>query len=63
MMYNATREVKKVERTRVNLWIPNTILEEVDAYQKKNGIPTRTAAILELLRKGLREEKQREGER
>lgn len=41
------------EKERVEIRMPVTILKEVDKYQKENGIPTRTSAILELLRKGL----------
>jgi len=43
------------EKERVEIRMPKTILEKLEQYQyqKENGIPTRTAAILELLRKGL----------
>ncbi|UJZ87854.1 ribbon-helix-helix domain-containing protein [Heyndrickxia coagulans] len=41
------------EKERVEIRMPKTILEKLKQYQKENGIPTRTAAILELLRKGL----------
>ncbi|UZH06180.1 ribbon-helix-helix domain-containing protein [Heyndrickxia coagulans] len=41
------------EKERVEIHMPKTILEKLKQYQKENGIPTRTAAILELLRKGL----------
>ncbi|MEC5268488.1 ribbon-helix-helix domain-containing protein [Heyndrickxia coagulans] len=41
------------EKERVEIRMPKTILEKLGQYQKENGIPTRTAAILELLRKGL----------
>ncbi|WP_459771491.1 ribbon-helix-helix domain-containing protein [Alkalibacterium sp. s-m-28] len=40
-------------KERVETRMPKIILEKVDAYQKENGLPTRTAAILELIRKGL----------
>ncbi|HDR4569001.1 hypothetical protein J0772_27030 [Bacillus paranthracis] len=33
--------------------MPKSILEKIDQYKDGNGIATRTAAILELLRKGL----------
>lgn len=43
----------KDDKERVEIRMPKTILEKLEQYQKENGIPTRTAAILELLRKGL----------
>ena len=42
------------EKKRVEIRISKVILEKVDAYQKENGLPTRTASILELIRKGLK---------
>ncbi|UZH07682.1 ribbon-helix-helix domain-containing protein [Weizmannia sp. FSL W8-0676] len=39
------------EKERVEIRMPKTILEKLEQYQKENGIPTRKAAILELLRK------------
>ncbi|NNU83147.1 ribbon-helix-helix protein, CopG family [Geobacillus sp. BMUD] len=42
----------KEEKERVEIRMPKMIVEKLEQYQKKNGIPTRTAAILELLRKG-----------
>ncbi|WP_276210552.1 hypothetical protein ABR335_03400 [Heyndrickxia faecalis] len=41
------------EKERVEIRMPKTILEKLEQYQKENWIPTRTGAILELLRKGL----------
>lgn len=41
------------EKERVEIRMPKFILEKIDAYRKKNGLPTRTAAVLELIRKGL----------
>lgn len=41
------------KKERVEIRMPVPILEKVDAYQEEHGISTRTAAILELLRKGL----------
>lgn len=41
------------DKERVEIRMPTAILKRIDKYQKDNGIPTRTAAILELLRKGL----------
>lgn len=43
----------KDDKERVEIRMPKSILEKVDKYQDEHGIPTRTAAILELLRKGL----------
>jgi metal-responsive CopG/Arc/MetJ family transcriptional regulator len=43
----------KEEKERVEIRMPKTILEKLEQYQKENGISTRTATILELLRKGL----------
>ncbi|MED4942966.1 ribbon-helix-helix domain-containing protein, partial [Heyndrickxia coagulans] len=45
--------IMREEKERVEIRMPKTILEKLGQYQKENGIPTRTAAILELLRKGL----------
>ncbi|WP_242224563.1 ribbon-helix-helix domain-containing protein [Bacillus cereus group sp. BfR-BA-01380] len=42
-------------KERVEIRMPKAILEKVDRYKDENAIPTRTAAILELLRKGLKE--------
>ncbi|MCE7794913.1 ribbon-helix-helix domain-containing protein [Salipaludibacillus sp. CUR1] len=41
------------DKERVEIRMPKAILEKVDKYQEENGIPTRTATILELLRKGM----------
>lgn len=43
----------KDNKDRVEIRIPKAIIERLDQYQKDNGIATRTATILELLRKGL----------
>lgn len=43
----------KVDKERVEIRMPKAILEKLDQYQKENGLATRTATILELLRKGL----------
>ncbi|MED4456200.1 hypothetical protein [Metabacillus fastidiosus] len=48
---------KLIDRERVEIRFPVNILEKVDAYQEENMIPTRTAAILELIRKGLENNK------
>lgn len=43
----------KDDKERVEIRMPKAIIEKLDKYQKENGIATRTATILELLRKGL----------
>ena len=44
----------KADKTdRIDLRVPHSILSKIDKYQQDNGIATRTAAILELVRKGL----------
>ncbi|MFD0943793.1 hypothetical protein [Savagea faecisuis] len=43
----------KDDKERVEIRMPKTIIEKLDQYQKENGLSTRTATILELLRKGL----------
>ncbi|RBP59310.1 hypothetical protein DES36_11935 [Alkalibaculum bacchi] len=43
----------KDNKERVEIRMPKVILEKINNYQKENGITTRTAAILELIRKGL----------
>lgn len=42
------------DKERVEIRMPKPILEKVDEYQKENSISTRTATILELLRRGLK---------
>ncbi|WP_301759082.1 hypothetical protein, partial [Bacillus thuringiensis] len=41
------------KKERVEMRIPQSILKKVDEYKEENGISTRTATILELIRKGL----------
>lgn len=45
-----------MELIRVDIRIPNNLLKEVERYQMNNGISTRTAALLELVRMGLEKE-------
>lgn len=45
------------EKERIEIRMPIVIVEKIDTYQKDNGIPTRTAAILELIRLGLSSKK------
>lgn len=42
------------ERERIDMRVPSFLLREVERYQEKNGIATRTAAMMELLRIGLK---------
>ena len=44
---------KKVERKRLDMWMPVDLLKEIDEYQRENMLPSRTAAIIQLIRKGL----------
>ncbi|WP_235612339.1 ribbon-helix-helix domain-containing protein [Metalysinibacillus jejuensis] len=45
--------ILKNNKERVEIRMPKSIIEKLDKYQEENGIATRTATILELLRKGL----------
>lgn len=45
------------DRGRIHMRVPGTLLKQVEKYQKEKGITTRTAAFLELVRKGLEAEK------
>jgi metal-responsive CopG/Arc/MetJ family transcriptional regulator len=42
-----------IEKQIVHLNLPQIMIKEIDEYQIKNGLTTRTNAILELIRKGL----------
>lgn len=42
------------KKERVEIRMPKSLLEKIDKYQKNNSISTRTSAILELLREGLK---------
>lgn len=42
-----------MELTRVDIRMPNNLLKGIENYQMTNGISTRTAAIIELIRMGL----------
>ena len=46
---------KHFEKQRFELRLPVALVNRVDIYQEKNAIPTRTAAMLELLRRALDE--------
>ena len=41
------------KRVRLDMRVPESILEKIKQYQEEEGIATRTTAILELIRKGL----------
>ena len=45
-----------MEKVQKLIRIPKDLVEAVEIYQKKNGIATFKASILELLRKALKEE-------
>ncbi|WP_235612342.1 ribbon-helix-helix domain-containing protein [Metalysinibacillus jejuensis] len=45
--------ILKNNKERVEIRMPKPIIEKLDKYQEENGLSTRTATILELLRKGL----------
>lgn len=45
-----------MEKVQKLIRIPKDLVESVEKYQKKSGIATFTASILELLRKALKEE-------
>ena len=49
--------MSKKDRGRIHMRVPVILLKQVEKYQKEKGITTRTAAFLELVRKGLEAEK------
>jgi metal-responsive CopG/Arc/MetJ family transcriptional regulator len=53
IVYNVNREVIKMDKKRTDMWLPVKLIEKVDEYKEEHGIPSRTAAIIELIRKGL----------
>jgi metal-responsive CopG/Arc/MetJ family transcriptional regulator len=42
-----------MDKKRTDMWLPVKLIEKVDEYKEEHGIPSRTAAIIELIRKGL----------
>ena len=44
----------KIDTQMVHLNIPKNLLKEVEEYQVENGLTTKTSAILELIRNGLK---------
>ena len=45
--------IDKDKNTQVLLTIPKELLEQVEDYQFKNRMPSRSEALRELIRKGL----------
>lgn len=41
---------------QIHVRLSEKVLEEVEKYQEENGITSRNAALLELVRKGLKSE-------
>jgi metal-responsive CopG/Arc/MetJ family transcriptional regulator len=41
------------KRIRIDMRLPESIMKKIEHYQEEEGIATRTATILELIRKGL----------
>lgn len=41
------------KRIRIDMRLPESIIKRIERYQEQEGIATRTATILELIRKGL----------
>lgn len=46
-----------MENQRVDMRVPVKLIKQVEDYQKEQGISSRTAAFLELVRKGLKTRK------
>lgn len=45
---------QKIDGQKVTMVYPKEILKQIDEYAGKNSITTRTTAIIELIRKGLK---------
>ena len=45
--------IDKNKNTQILVTTPNDLKEEIENYQFDNRLPSRTAAIVELIRKGL----------
>ncbi|WP_204166736.1 hypothetical protein [Bacillus sp. CGMCC 1.16541] len=45
--------MKKIPTQRIDIRFPTALLEKVEEYQYEHAISTRTAAMLDLIRKGL----------
>lgn len=52
--------IDKDKNTQILLTIPNELKEKVEDYQFSNRKPSRTAAILELIERGLGSNKEKE---
>lgn len=44
----------KIQTQLVHMNMPENLLKEIEDYQIKNGLTTKTSAILELIRRGLK---------
>lgn len=44
----------KIKTKRIDMRVPENIMEEIEKYQKEQGITNRTSAMLELIRIGLK---------
>jgi len=52
--------IDKSKNTQILVTMPNQLKEEIENYQFDNRLPSRTAAILELIQKGLDHENKKE---
>lgn len=52
--------IDKNINTQILLTMTHTLKEEIEDYQFKNRIPSRTAAIIELIEKGLKNDSKKE---
>jgi metal-responsive CopG/Arc/MetJ family transcriptional regulator len=50
-------QMAEKDRNRIHMRVPEPLLEQVEEYQEKKGITTKTSAFLELVRKGLESDK------
>ena len=51
--------IDKSKNTQVLVNMPKELKREIEDYQYSNRIPSRTAAILELIQKGIEQDKER----
>ncbi len=51
--------IDKSKNTQVLVTMPKELKCEIEDYQYSNRIPSRTAAILELIQKGIEQDKER----
>ncbi|WP_198530561.1 hypothetical protein [Bacillus sp. LL01] len=50
----------RVKTQRIDMRIPEQLILKVEEYQEREGISTRTAAFMELVRKGLEAEERKQ---